>query len=143
MQVNAILSSTDGNGKKQTTTITHLRPSQKGKAVELATALNALTTNTYTGTQVNEINVDITSKQTPTLTLGEWTTATNSAFCPVNYTGDGELYVTCTKPAYIYTSSNQKRLEVITTSGTNFTGTIYAKETDNYEAISLNFSHSQ
>lgn len=63
MQVNAILSSTDQSGKKQTTTITYLRPSQKGKAVELATALNALTTNTYTSTQVNEINVDITETQ--------------------------------------------------------------------------------
>lgn len=142
MQVNAVLSSTDPSGKKQTTTITYLRESQKSKAATLTQALNALTRNTYEGTQVNEINVDITSRQTPTLTLGEWTTATNSSFCTVNYDGDGDLYVTCTKPAYIYTVSGGKRLEVITSSGTNFTGTIYAQETDNYYAISVNFSRT-
>ncbi len=63
MQVNAILSSTATNGKKIKTTITYLRQSQKSQAQTLAQALNALTTNTYQGTQVNEINVDITESQ--------------------------------------------------------------------------------
>ena len=63
MQVNAILSSTDPSGKKQTTTITYLRASQKALATTLTQALNALTTNNYVSTQVNEINVDITQSQ--------------------------------------------------------------------------------
>lgn len=63
MQVNAILSSTDQSGKKQTTTITYLRESQKSKAATLTQALNALTTNTYVSTQVNEMNVDTTEAQ--------------------------------------------------------------------------------
>ncbi len=63
MQVNAIINATATNGKKIATTITYLRQSQKSKASELATALNMLTTNTYQGTQVNEINVDTTQSQ--------------------------------------------------------------------------------
>ena len=79
MQVNAILTSEDQTGKKQTTTITYLRQSQKSKAATLTQALNALTTNTYKSTQVNEINVDLTEKQTPILTLGEWGSPTANA----------------------------------------------------------------
>lgn len=63
MQVNAILSSTDQTGKKQTTTITYLRASQKSKAATLTQALNALTANNYVGTQINEMNVDPTESQ--------------------------------------------------------------------------------
>lgn len=68
MQVNAIISAT-ANGKKISTTISHLRQSQESKATQLGTALNALTTNTYQGTTVNEIGVtDFTpEKQTPTI----------------------------------------------------------------------------
>lgn len=57
MQVNAILSATSIGGKKINTTISHLRQSQEDKASTLAQALNALTTNTYVGTQINEINI--------------------------------------------------------------------------------------
>lgn len=60
MQVNAILTSTNQSGKDIKTTITYLRESQKSKAVQLTTALNALTLNTYKTTQVNEINIDPT-----------------------------------------------------------------------------------
>lgn len=63
MQVNAIINSTSQGGKKITTTITYLRQSQKSKATQLATTLNALTTNTYTGTQVNELNIDTATTQ--------------------------------------------------------------------------------
>lgn len=63
MQVNAIISATTRAGKKINTTISYLRQSQKSQAPTLAQALNALTTNTYQGTQVNEINVDPTESQ--------------------------------------------------------------------------------
>ncbi len=63
MQVNAILNATSQGGKKINTTISYLRQSQKSKAEQLATALNALTRNTYNSVQINEINVDPTSSQ--------------------------------------------------------------------------------
>lgn len=73
MQTNAILTATSTAGKKINTTITYLRPEQKSHASELAIALNALTTNTYVSTQINEMNIDPTSgKQDPSVT-----TATN------------------------------------------------------------------
>lgn len=63
MQVNAIISATATNGKKINTTVTYLRQSQKSQATALGTALNALTTNTLEGVQVNEMNVDPTQSQ--------------------------------------------------------------------------------
>lgn len=69
MQTNAILTATSTAGKKISTTITYLRPEQKSHASELAIALNALTTNTYVSTQINEMNIDPTSgKQDPSVT---------------------------------------------------------------------------
>lgn len=143
MQVNAILSSTDTSGKKQTTTITYLRASQKAKAVDLATALNALTTNTYTGTQVNEINVNI-SKTEPTITLGSWELVTSKGYyATITYNGDGNLYVECSNPAYIaYDEVEQVNKLTVITSGfsSQFTGKIYSTETNNYSAKVVNFS---
>lgn len=71
MQTNAILTATSIAGKKISTTITYLRPEQKSHASELAIALNALTTNTYVSTQINEMNVEPTSgnKPIPTVTV--------------------------------------------------------------------------
>lgn len=72
MQTNAILTATSTAGKKINTTITYLRPEQKSHASELAIALNALTTNTYVSTQINEMNVDPSesgNKPIPTITL--------------------------------------------------------------------------
>lgn len=63
MQVNAIISATATNGKKINTTVSYLRQSQKNQATALGTALNALTTNTLEGVQVNEMNVDPTQSQ--------------------------------------------------------------------------------
>lgn len=48
MQVNLIIVSKDTSGKKITTTISYIRPGiTSNKLLELATALNDLTTNTY------------------------------------------------------------------------------------------------
>lgn len=143
-QVNLIIAQKSTTNKKISTTITNLRENQTNHAEQLAQALVALTTNEYQGATIEKIsNVTESGKQTPTLTLGEWNTATNSVFCTVNYDGDGELYVNCTKPAFIYTVSGQERLEVITSTGiSSFTGTIYAQETDNYYEISVNFSRT-
>lgn len=132
MQVNAILSSTDQSGKKQTTTITYLRASQKALAPTLTQALNALTTNTYTGTQVNEINVDITGKTEPTLTLGAWS-GTSTSVATITYDGDGQLFCNCTRLARI--DGN-----LLTVDSSTFTGTIYATEGTTYASKTLEFS---
>lgn len=132
MQVNAILSSTDQTGKKQTTTITYLRASQKAKAVQLATALNALTTNTYVSTQVNEINVDIAGKTEPTLTISDWS-GTSTSTATITYTGNGELFCNCTAAARIDGNA-------IMVNASTFTGTIYATETDTYTSKTLEIS---
>jgi len=132
MQVNAILTSTDTGGKKQTTTITYLRESQKSKAATLAIALNALTTNTYVGTQVNELNVITTEKTEPTLTISAWSGTTTST-ATITYTGDGQLFCNCTEAARIDGNA------IIVNSNT-FTGTIYATETDNYTSKTLEIS---
>lgn len=63
MQTNAIINSTSTTGKKINTTVSYLRSSQKSKAAQLAQYLNALTTNTYTGVQINEIDVNPTESQ--------------------------------------------------------------------------------
>lgn len=70
MQVNAIIKATANNNKAINTTISYLRQSQKSKATQLGTALNALTTNTLDSVQVNEINVDPDAPtRDPNLTL--------------------------------------------------------------------------
>jgi len=137
VQVNAILTSEDQTGKKQTTTITYLRQSEKSKAATLTQALNALTTNNYVGTQVNEINVDLTEKQTPILTLGEWGTPTANAAL-ITYNGDGTLYISGTNPAHIIIYQNSKYLEV--SGSVPFSGAILATETDNYKQAKITFS---
>lgn len=140
MQVNAIINATDTSGKKINTTISYIRASQKSQAPTLAQALNALTTNTYTGTQVNEINVDITGKTEPTLTLGSWIEGTSpkTYYAEITYTGDGVLSVSATQPAYI--NNNRLTILPVNSSTTSFSGTIYASETNNYTAKQLAFS---
>jgi len=138
VQANLVIKSTDGGGKKLTTTVTYLRPSQKEHATELATALNALTGNVYESASVNELNVDIGGKTEPTLTINQWQEGTGVMFTQVNYNGDGQLYVQCTAPAYIY-DTTYKRLEVKTTE--SFSGTIYATEGNNYASKTLDFNY--
>lgn len=133
MRVNAILSSTDGSGKKINTTITDLRQSQKSKAATLTQALNALTTNTYVSTQVNEINVDINGKTEPTLTLGTWSFESGTSKATITYNGDGQLFCNATKLARIDG-------DVLTVDSASFTGTIYATEGTNYASKTLEFS---
>lgn len=136
MQANLVLESTDTGGKKQTTTITYLRPSQKSHATELATALNALTTNTYVGAKVNEINVDLTpTKQIPTLALGEWqeVTGTTTKKSIITYNGDGVLATTV---GNITTQDGIKTLTVST--GNN--GVLYATEGTNYSSAAITFT---
>ncbi len=58
MQVNAIISAKTTGNKDIKTTISYLRQSQESKASQLAIALNALTTNVYQSTQVNEIGIE-------------------------------------------------------------------------------------
>lgn len=135
MQVNAILKATATNGKTINTTITYLRQSQKNQATALGTALNALTTNTLEGVQVNEMNV--AEKTTPTLTIGSWNFGSNYAYTQVTYNGDGQLFVNCSAAANI---DQTNRLLV---QSTNATGTIYASEGNNYSAKSLPFTVTQ
>lgn len=138
MQTNVILNATNIAGKKISTTITYLRDSQKDKAVSLAQALNALTTNTYTSTQVNEINI---LKSDPTLTVSQFQTGTSEYIYAINYTGDGDLFVNCTKPAII--NAEKTRLAISATSSEDFSGTLYATETNNYYAKSITFTRNQ
>lgn len=132
MQVNAILQSTDTSGKKINTTISYMRASQKNKAATLTQALNALTTNDYVDTQVNEIDVDLTSKTEPTLTISAWS-GTTTSMATITYNGDGQLYCNCTELARI--DGN-----LLTVNSATFTGTLYATETENYSAKTLAFS---
>lgn len=139
MQVNAIINATATNGKKISTTITYLRQSQKSKAPTLAQTLNALTTNIYQGTQVNEMNVT-TSKTEPTLSIGAWSGTSGGYYTTVTYNGDGKLYLECDAPAYISTVGEYYRLDVQTNG--SFSGNIYATETDTYAAKTLPFTRS-
>lgn len=143
MQVNAIITSTAPNGKKLNTTISYLRPSQKSKAVLLGQTLSQLTNNTYLSTQVNEIDVLSSSKDTPTLTIGTWSQGSGAIgtyyYAQVTYSGDGDLFVKCSQPAVLKTySASNIVLEVYTSS--SFTGQLYSTETDTYNAVTLNFS---
>lgn len=138
MQVNAVINSTAGT-KKINTTISHLRQSQESKAEQLAIALNALTTNTYKGVQINEINVQ---KDLPTLTLTEWQSSASEYVYVINYSGDGNLFVNCTRPAMI--NSEKTRLSIsVTSSSQAFSGTLYASETNNFYAKSVEFNRGQ
>lgn len=89
MQVNAILTATNTAGKDIKTTITYLRQSQENKAEQLAQALNALTTNVYKSTQINEINIDpSTDKKGAVITIGDWVTgSSNYRIADVYYNG--------------------------------------------------------
>ncbi len=134
MQVNLIISATSPANKKINTTISYLRQSQEGKAAQLGNALNALTKNTLTGVQVNEINV---IKTTPTLTLSPWQTSSTEYIYTINYTGNGDLFVNCTRPAQI--NSEKTRLSISASSSESFSGTIFATETDRYYSIATPF----
>jgi hypothetical protein len=135
VQANLIISSEDQAGKKQTTTISHIRPSQKSHATELATALNALTTNQFVGASVNEINVDITGKTEPTLTISGWSTGQGYAYTQVTYNGDGQLYVSCPTAAAYIDQTNR-----LTVNGRGVSGEIYATEGTNYSSKTLSFT---
>lgn len=136
MQVNAIITATTTANKDIKTTISYLRESQEDKAKQLAIALNALTTNTYKSTQVNEINI---IKTEPTLTLSPWQTSASEYIYTINYSGDGNLFVNCTKPAQI--NSEKTRLSIsVGSSSDTFSGTIFATETNNYYSTTKTFS---
>lgn len=134
MQVNLIISATSPANKKINTTISHLRQSQESKAQSLAVALNQLTKNVFQSATVNEINV---IKTAPTLTLTPWQTTSSEYIYTINYTGNGDLFVNCTKPAQI--NSEKTRLSISATSSESFNGTIFATETDKYYSTSTAF----
>lgn len=138
MQVNAIIKATASNNKAINTTIRYLRQSQKSKATQLGTALNALTTNTLQSVQVNEIDVDTGTgqKEIPTLTLGQWETASGLTYgrvADITYDGDGTLG---TSTGIIVTADNKKRLNV----GSSATGVLYATEGQNYTSAAITFT---
>lgn len=138
MQVNAIIKATASNNKAINTTVSYLRQSQKSKATQLGTALNALTTNTLDSVQVNEINVDPTQtqKEIPTLTLGQWETASGLTYgrvADITYNGDGTLG---TSTGIIVTADNKKRLNV----GSGATGVLYATEGEQYTSAAITFT---
>lgn len=134
MQVNLIISATSPAQKKINTTISYLRQSQESKAQSLAVALNQLTKNVFQSATVNEMNV---IKTTPTLTLSPWQTSSSEYIYTINYTGNGDLFVNCTKPAQI--NSEKTRLSISATSSERFSGTVFATETDNYYSTSTAF----
>jgi len=134
VQVNLIISATSPAQKKINTTISYLRQSQESKAQSLAVALNQLTKNVFQSATVNEMNV---IKTTPTLTLSPWQTSTSEYIYTINYTGNGDLFVNCTKPAQI--NSEKTRLSISATSSERFSGTVFATETDNYYSTSTAF----
>lgn len=134
MQVNLIISATSPAQKKINTTISYLRQSQESKAQSLAVALNQLTKNVFQSATVNEMNV---IKTTPTLTLSPWQTSSSEYIYTINYTGNGDLFVNCTKPAQI--NSEKTRLSISATSSESFSGTVFATETDNYYSTSTAF----
>lgn len=170
MQVNAVLSSTgtgEQRGKKINTTITHLRESQESKATLLAQQLNALTTNSYENTQINEMNVDPSSgtKDEPTFTLGNITYSSGAGYftgeIEFNYTGDGAIYyaiptgtIDSGAPAGTDASISIKTTSSAVTKIfiyvlTNFpnppivvTFKIYTAETENYAAKEFTFTPS-
>lgn len=138
MQVNLIISATSPAQKKINTTISYLRQSQKSKAQSLAVALNQLTKNVFQSATVNEMNVDPTQsqKEIPTLTLGQWETASGLTYgkvADINYNGDGTLG---TSTGIIVTADNKKRLNV----GSGATGVLYATEGANYTPAVLEFT---
>jgi len=134
VQVNLIISATSPAQKKINTTISYLRQSQESKAQSLAVALNQLTKNVFQSATVNEMNV---IKTTPTLTLSPWQTSSSEYIYTINYTGNGDLFVNCTKPAQI--NSEKTRLSISATSSESFSGTVFATETDNYYSTSTAF----
>jgi len=134
VQVNLIISATSPAQKKINTTISYLRQSQESKAQSLAVALNQLTKNVFQSATVNEMNV---IKTTPTLTLSPWQTSSSEYIYTINYTGNGDLFVNCTKPAQI--NSEKTRLSISATSSERFSGTVFATETDNYYSTSTAF----
>lgn len=139
MQVNAVMTTTDGKGKKQTTTITYLRESQKSQATALAESLNALTIDTLVSVKVNEL--DVTNKSTPTLTISSFEPdpqVGSLVRATITYNGDGQLLMNCTNQAILDRANNL--LKVVISPSTSFTGTLYATETNNYAAAILNFS---
>ena len=138
MQVNAIITATTYDTQKDIkTTISYLRESQESKAATLGAALNALTTNIYKSTQVNEIGItDFSSaKKVPTLTLGNWQTVsgTTSKAAVITYNGDGILG---TSRGDIAESAGIKTL----TAASGSTGILYATEGTNYSPAVLQFT---
>lgn len=102
MQTNVVISSKGTGsqaGKKINTTITYLRDSEKDKATLLAQTLNALTTNNFESSSINQLNVNPSQsgKTEPILTIGESSRLFGNAnwitfSVTFTYNGDGHIF---------------------------------------------------
>lgn len=153
------LSSTSASGDKITTTISDVNPAASNLTLKtFAQKLNMLTTNTYEETnKVTTVKVDTTDdKPTPTLKLmtGEsggseatTITANGETYYHTDYNGDGEIYITVKElqrsGSVFYGYAGTVQTMHRTYSFTASSGVVYeihATETDNYKAITVEYT---
>lgn len=104
------------------------------------------------GWQVNDVvrvvNQDVVEgsspvdKSEPTLSIGEWSLTQDTvqgAQAPITYNGDGTLYATSDKLVRIVPGGTPY---LFVGAQSNFSGTLYATEGNNYLAKSIPFSKS-
>lgn len=159
------IKATDSQARSLTSTISYVNPSaSNSQLATLGTMINAFTTNVYDHSEkITTVNVDGEGdKQTPTLQLLSNSqpitnidtargtgNARDDEFCDIQYTGDGDLTITlppvgCNVCFYLTPNNHLGMCTMANGSAGAQTGTfnftIYASETENYNAASFDFT---
>lgn len=138
MKSSLIINSIDANNQARQKSFANINPNATDANVcTFAKKVNALTTNEFVSAiRVDKKPLDDSTpepvvKQTPTLTLSEFTKDGTTYTATITYTGDGELTTT---------TGSIDDVTLIVEATETFSGTLSAPETDNFLAASVNFS---
>lgn len=139
MKSSLIINSIDANNQARQKSFPNINPNATDANVcTFAKKVNALTTNEFVSAiRVDKKPLDDSTpepvvKQTPTLTLSEFTKDGTTYTATITYTGDGELTTNL---------GSIDDVTLIVEATETFSGTISAPETDNYLAASVEFRY--
>lgn len=139
MKSSLIINSIDANNQARQKSFPNINPNATDANVcTFAKKVNALTTNEFVSAiRVDKKPLDDSTpepvvKQTPTLTLSEFTKDGTTYTATITYNGDGELTTT---------TGSIDDVTLIVEATETFSGTLSAPETDNFLAASVEFRY--
>lgn len=146
MQTSINITSADTNNKKTTKSLSNINPNiDNEKLKQTAILFTAISNTSYQSANritVQDIEEPFTptiTKTEPTLTVGEFNYDGYNYTATITYNGDGDLFA---NSAGNFCRVENNTLTVKTSSGSTFSGTLYASEGTNYAAKSINFERT-